>query len=304
MASLTLGADLLLRPCFFFGLLQLVYLHCSIWLPTANAGLPPKLRLQTSYPPPPILYLLPLLPHHRLLLLAVFLHSLLPLPPDSLRALQWNAGDLRAGSIEVLHFLLSHPVDLICIQESNLNLSSSFQISEFSALQSDLTHYRSGIFSPDATHASGGVIIFVRQGLPFSELSTSSLDPYFDYVRINISLNNSSPLSFLNVYPPPNRSSLTDSRSDSFSPSILPSSINLFILGDFNCHHPFWDSKGTSNYGGEKVFDWIISSDFLPLNDPDIPTLLYTYTSQEPAAVIEKILLQIRNQRTKTSQKH
>ena len=42
-------------------------------------------------------------------------------PPDSLRVLKWNAGGLRARSTELLHFLLSHPVDLICIQESNLN---------------------------------------------------------------------------------------------------------------------------------------------------------------------------------------
>ena len=66
------------------------------------------------------------------------------------------------------------------------------------------THSRSGILSPDATHASGGVVIFVRQGQFFSELSTSlfSLDPYSDYVGVNISLNNFSSVSFLNVYAP------------------------------------------------------------------------------------------------------
>ena len=108
-------------------------------------------------------------------------------------------------------------------------------------MRSDHIHSRSGILSPDATHASGGVIIFVRQSLSFSELSTSSLsslDPYSDYVGVNISLNNSSSLSFFNVYAPPNCSSPTDRKTDSFSPSILPSSRNLFILGDFNCHHP------------------------------------------------------------------
>ena len=83
-------------------------------------------------------------------------------------------------------------------------------------------------------HASSSIVIFVRQGLSFSELSTSSLsllDPYSDYVGINISLNNSSSLSFLNVYVPPICSSPTDGRTDSFSPSNLPSSRNLFILG-------------------------------------------------------------------------
>ena len=198
-------------------------------------------------------------------------------PPDSLRVLQWNAGGLRARSTELLHFLSSHPVDLICIQESNLNSSSSFRISGFSALRSDRTHSRSGILSSDTTHASGGVIIFVRQGLSFSELSTSSLsslDPYSDYVGVNISLNKSSSVSFLNVYAPPIRSSLTDGRTDSFSLAILPSR-NLFILGDFNCHHPLWDSRGTSDPHGEEVFDWVIYSDLLPLNDPHTPTLLH-----------------------------
>ena len=185
----------------------------------------------------PILYLLPLPPHHLPLLLAALLCLLLPLPPDPLRILQWNAGGLRARSTELLHFFSSHPVDLICIQESNFNSSFSFRIPAFSALCSDRTHSASGFLSCDATHASGGVIIFVRQDLSFSEFSTfslSSLDPYSDYVGINISPNNSSSLSFLNPYALPIRSSLTDGRTDSVSPSILPFFRNLFITGNFN----------------------------------------------------------------------
>ena len=73
--------------------------------------------------------------------------------PYSLRLLQWNAGGLRAKSTELLHFLSSHPVDLIFIRESNLNSSSSFRIPGFSALRSDCTHSRSGILSRGATHA-------------------------------------------------------------------------------------------------------------------------------------------------------
>ena len=154
----------------------------------------PTLISKPLIPHRPILYLLPLPPHHRPLLLTVLLRFLYPLPSDSLRVLQWNAGGLRVRSTELLHFLLSHPVDLICIHESNLNSSSSFWIPGFSALRSDRTHSRSRILSCDATHASGGVIIFVRQGLPFSERSTSSLsllDPHSDYVGVNISQNNS-----------------------------------------------------------------------------------------------------------------
>ena len=172
-----------------------------------------------------ILYLLPLPPHHRPLLLAVLLRLLPPLSPDYLRVLQWNARSFRARSTELLHFLLTHPVDLICIQESSLNSSFSFRIPGFSSLRSDCTHSRSGILSRDATRASGGVIIFVRQGLSFSELCTfslSSLDPYSNYVGVNISLNNSSSLSFLKVYAAPICSSSTDGRTDSFFPPFFP----------------------------------------------------------------------------------
>ena len=98
----------------------------------------------------PILYLLPPPPHHRPLIMVVLLRLLPPLPSDSLRVLQWNAGGLRARSTELLHFFSSHPVFLICIQESSLNSSSSFQIPRFSGLRSDRTHSRSGIRSLDA----------------------------------------------------------------------------------------------------------------------------------------------------------
>ena len=138
---------------------------------------PPTLVFKPLIPHRPILYLLPLPPHHCPLLPTALLRLLSP--PNSLRVLQWNAGGLQATNTELLHFLSSHPADLICIQESNLNSSSSFWIPGLSALRSDRTHSRSGILSRDATHANGGVIIFVRQGLSFSKLSTSSFFAQF-----------------------------------------------------------------------------------------------------------------------------
>ena len=91
-----------------------------------------------------------------------------------------------------------------------------------------------GICSTDVADASGGVIIFVKQGLFFSELSTPSLSllgPCSDYVEVNISLNDSSSLSFLNAYAPPIRSSTKDSRTNFFSLSILPSYVEAEAVG-------------------------------------------------------------------------
>ena len=112
----------------------------------------------------------------------------------------------------------------VCRNQSNLNSSSSFRIPGFSALQADGTHSRPGMFSTDITDASLGVIIIVRQSLSFSELSTSSLsslDLYSGYVGVNIFLNDSSLLSFFNVYAPSIRSSPKDSRNNFFSSYIF-----------------------------------------------------------------------------------
>ena len=49
-------------------------------------------------------------PHLRPLLLAVLPYLLLPLPPDSLRVLQWNAGSLRVRIIELLTFFPLTPL--------------------------------------------------------------------------------------------------------------------------------------------------------------------------------------------------
>ena len=124
---------------------------------------------------------------------------------------------------------------LICIQKSNLNFF--FRIPGCSALRFDGTHSQTGIFSTDVTDASAGVIIFVRQDLSFSKLSTSSLsslDPYYDYVEVNISLNASSLLSFFNVYASPIRSSPKNSRTNFFSPFILPSYVEAEAV-EFSC---------------------------------------------------------------------
>ena len=224
---------------------------------TAQSG--PLLLMQHSHPTltfkllilfPPTLYLPPLHPHHRLMLLAVSLYLLLSLPLDnSLRVLQWNAEGLRARSIKLIHFISSHPVDLIYIQKSNLNLSPSFRIPGFSALQSNGTHSRSGIFSTDVADASSGVIIFVKQGLFISELSTSSLSslgPYSDYAEVNISLNDSSSLSFLNVYAPSIRSSTKDSRTNFFSFSILSSYVEAEAV-DFSRFRFRFHRKSTAS---------------------------------------------------------
>ena len=170
--------------------------------PSTDDALSPHLRLQTSYPPSAHFISLSSAPHHCPLLLATLVRLLPPLP---LTLSGFCSGMLEVSEPGALNYFTFFCPTLSTLSASRNPILIHLPLSGFSALRSDHTHSRSGILSPHATHASGGVVTFIRQGLSFSELSTSSLsslDPYSDYVRINISLNNTSLVSFLNVYAP------------------------------------------------------------------------------------------------------
>ena len=90
----------------------------------------PPVLMQHSHPTlvfkplilfPPTFYLLPLHPHHCLMLLAVSLYPLLPLPLlDSLRVLQWNAGVSKPGALN--YYTLFRLIPLIIFISRNLTL--------------------------------------------------------------------------------------------------------------------------------------------------------------------------------------
>ena len=114
-----------------------------------------------------------------------------------------------------------------------------------------------------------------------SFVSVSSLsfqDPYSDNIYVRVLSSNHSPLQFLNLYSPPIRSTPSDSRTRTFSPNILPNSPDNFILGDFNAHHPIWDSLISPDPPGNDLFRWITSSGLEILNDPASTTLLHHST--------------------------
>ena len=148
------------------------------------------------------------------MLLAVSLYLLLLLPlPDSLRVFN---GMLGVSESRVLNcYTLFRLISLTLFVSRNLTLISLSlsRFTRFSALRSDWSHYRSGIFSTDVTDASGASVSFYELSIS----SLSLLEPYSDYVEISIPLNDFSSLSFLNVYAPAIRSSPKKSKTIFFS---------------------------------------------------------------------------------------
>ena len=126
---------------------------------------------------------------------------------------------------------------------------------------------------------------------PVSISSLSSQDPYSDYICVKVLFSNHFPLQFLNLYSPPIRSTSSDSRTRTVSPDILPNFPDIFILGDFNAHHPTWDSLIPPNPPGNDLFHWITSSGLEILNDPASPTLIHYSTGSRSSPQIAYPLL-------------
>ena len=139
------------------------------------------------------------------------------------------------------------------------------------------------------------VLILIKNGLTYTSLSTqslSSLDPSSDYLAIIVKIKRASPIHLFNVYVPPIRSSF-DSRPKSFLPFFLPSSSTTYIFGDFNGHHSSWDSHSPEDQSGKDLFDWLLSSDLLPINNPEHYTLLHRATGNRSYPDLSLIHAQI-----------
>ena len=218
------------------------------------------------------------------MLLAVSLHHLLPLLP--LTPSGFVNGMVEVSEPGALNrYTLFCQIPLTLFVSRNLTLNYLILSRSRDSLFCDLIapHTRSGIFSTDVTHASGGVIIFVRQGLSFSELSTSSLsslDPYSDYIGVKISLNDSSSLSLLNVYALPFAPLRRIAEPTPFLHPFFPSlEISLFWL-TLIAITPFGTQKVLRTPVGRKY--WIGS---FPLTFSFSMTLTYLLFSIFPLAV-------------------
>ena len=186
-----------------------------------------------------------------------------PHPPQNLTILQWNAGGLSPSRrAELIAFLSNNQYDLI-LQETHLSATKKFQVPGYSTVRTDWTFARQGPVSSRGHNTGGGVLTLIHSDLAFSPVSVSSLssqDPYLDCICVKVLFSNHSPLQFLNLYSPPIRSTPFDSRTRTFSPDNLLNSPDTFILGDFNAHHPTWDSLISPDPPENALFRWVWKS--------------------------------------------
>ena len=160
---------------FLLGLLQLVYLHCSIGPSSANAALAPHPHLPNllSFFRPLCIFSLCTLTTASCSWLFLFTSCFLFLSLTLLGFFNRMLGVSEPGALNC--YTLFHLIPLTSFVSRNLiylPLSGSLD----SLLCIPMAPTPNLVFFPtDVTDASGGVIIFVKQVLFFSKLSTSSL---------------------------------------------------------------------------------------------------------------------------------
>ena len=138
-----------------------------------------------------ILYLLPFPPHDRPLFLAVLLvHLLHPPPSESLRVFQWNVGGLQAKALN--YFTFFRPI-LLTLSVSRNPILTPLPLSRFlDSLLCVLIAPTPGLtfsllilcmLAAASSFLSGRAYLSLNFLLPLS-----LLNPYSDYVGVNISL--------------------------------------------------------------------------------------------------------------------
>ena len=90
--------------------------------------------------------------------------------PNKIRILQWNAEGIAAKRVEFTEYLHQTLPDLVAVRESKLRVSDDIAMPGYHVLRRDRRQRRS-----DDTHASGGVIALVREGIAFRTPALSAV---------------------------------------------------------------------------------------------------------------------------------
>jgi len=149
---------------------------------------------------------------------------------------------------------LASDFQIICLQESLLAPMLRMVIPGFNSV-------RSNISGPNLH----GLCLFIRSDYNFSVVDVSGISYHSaEILGISVYCSLDSPVVLLNVYRHPNSHTPFSFFHNLFS--FISSYKYALLLGDFNEHHPAWDS-GRQNKSGEYIFRNLESFSLVILND-------------------------------------
>lgn len=194
----------------------------------------------------------------------------------------WNAGGLQTKTGELERWLLTSHADVLAIQEGQFSRAAP----RLPGFQPPVVTRRArGRVTGAAVVKGGDVAIYVRAGIHFAPLDDRPLAANDDTTEVcGVRILGPRALDIWCLYRPPIRSSDADQRVDNFDPDLLPCDDNTIIVGDFNAHHPLWDSAcDSADAAGDRVAAWLDRTGWTVLNSGE-PTLVERQSAPDLAA--------------------
>ena len=178
---------------------------------------------------------------------------------------------------QVRSLLAQHDVDVLCLQELKSAQARALSFPGYAVF----THKRCVPRSHSHNvYRGGGIATVVKSSLSAHKHYTST-DTTQERLDVRITDTHTSFL-VVNVYDPPIGGGQDTRSRSSHPPTPLPHGDNIIVAGDFNAHHPLWDSNHASTADGERLVEWASLHCMKVWNDPDTPTFIKdTQTSQQ-----------------------
>ena len=171
---------------------------------------------------------------------------------DPLRVLSWNCHSLYSKLSHFKIYLYSNRPHIVCLSETWLKdsrLPSFINYSPFFKCRSD--------------RAGGGLAILVRNDV---NITPKHIEEYpngkLEVQAITIHCEGS-PMDIMNIYNP--NQPISESE---FSFYFNQLNSNRLIVGDFNAHHPLWDSRHSENSTGTNLIQSLIQNPDLSVVTP------------------------------------
>lgn len=155
----------------------------------------------------------------------------------NLSILFWNANSLPPHISELRDFIADDKPDLILIQEVRSKNERALKLQNYNLYLTPRTD------SPTSPSVYGGTAIYVKRNIPHSHIPSI---PYYniEHTIVKIFVNNN-PIFVVSAYCKIGNSSNlhTDLQN------LFGLNDKIVIAGDFNAHHPAWNSRCSNQFG-------------------------------------------------------
>lgn len=191
----------------------------------------------------------------------------------TIRVLHINVNKNNKSTEHILQAAINRKIDIIAIQEPWLSGDNDLRKGGYT----DHSHRRSINHSsftqdlPISTTPDRPMVAFYINKFTEATISLTNFHQHtsHNFLAIDVKFKEMK-FQVLNVYNPADNSVFTN--------ILKPSSVtsHALLVGDFNTHHPMWDTRHEESLQSNDFVDWIDDQDLILLNEPDKGTFWRT----------------------------